>query len=119
MNQTHVLQMQNFVFLQAAKNGSLKCNCYFDSRAQWNALAKIWPASRQENDLFEVWPVGLIFFIFTSGGCNCFYEEKNKNSRMCKASQFAVCPETRVALDTANLVTFFFQKYGENAQNLF
>ena len=27
---------------------------------------------------FEVWPVGLIFFFFTRGGCTCFYEEKTK-----------------------------------------
>ena len=39
---------------------------------------KNWPASRQENGFFEVWPVGRIFFIFTNGGCTCFYEEKTK-----------------------------------------
>ena len=33
---------------------------------------KNWPASRQENDLFEV------FFILTNGGCTCFYKEKTK-----------------------------------------
>ena len=73
---------------------------------------------------FEVWPVGIIFFIFTNGGCTCFYEKKRKNFRTRNASQsqdcgfledlFAVCPETWVALDTPNLVTFF-QKYGKNA----
>ena len=46
-----------------------------------------------------------------------FLRRKDKNSRTCSASQvqdggfledlFAVCPETWVALDTANLVTFF------------
>ena len=77
---------------------------------------KNWPASRQENGFFEVWPVGLNFFIFTNGGCTCFYEEKTKINRTRKASQsqdggfledlFAVCPETWVVLGTANLVTF-------------
>ena len=62
----------------AANNGSLKTNCCFESRVRWNALAKNWPASRQENGFFEVWPVGLIFCIFTHGGCTCFCEEKTK-----------------------------------------
>ena len=39
---------------------------------------KNWPASRQENGFFEVWPVGLIFPIFTNGDCICYYEEKTK-----------------------------------------
>ena len=33
---------------------------------------------RAGNTSFEVWPVGLIFFIFANGGCTCFYEEKTK-----------------------------------------
>ena len=117
MNQSSRAATENFVFLKAANNGLMKANCCFESRARWNALAKNWPASRQENGFFEVWPVGLFFFIFTNGGCTCFYEEKNKNYRTRNASQsqdggfledfFAVCPETWVALDTANLVTFF------------
>ena len=84
---------------------------------------KNWPASRQENGFFEVWPVRLIFFIFTNGACTCFYEEKNKNHRTSNENQsqdggfigdlFAVCPETRVAPDRANLVTFFFRSMPE------
>ena len=118
MNQTLPAATENFVFLKVGNNGSLKTNCCFESRARWNALAKKWPPSRQENDFFEVWPVRLIFFIFTNGGCTCFYEKKNnKNYRTSKACQsqdggfledlFAVFPGTWVALDTANLVTFF------------
>ena len=78
---------------------------------------KNWPASRQENGFFEVWPVGLIFFHFHQWGLHLFLGRKNKNYRTRNASQsqdggfledlFAVCPETWVALDTANLVTFF------------
>ena len=59
------------------------------------------------------------FFILTDGDCIC---------RTCNASQsqdggfpedlFAVCPETWVARETANFVTFFFQKYGKNTQYL-
>ena len=78
MNQSSRVATEYCVFLNAANNGSLKANCCFESRARWNALAKNWPASRQENGFFEVWPVRLIFFIFTNGGCTCFYEEKNK-----------------------------------------
>ena len=103
---THVLQLQNFVILKAANNGKLKSvviSCQQRDGMQWQ---KIWPASRQENGFFEVWPVGLIFSIFTNGGCTCFYEEKKKI--IAHATQlFAVCPETWVALDTANSVTFF------------
>ena len=62
---------ENFVFLKAANNGSLKTNCCFESRARWNALAKNWPASRQES--LACWTN---FFIFTNGGCTCFYAEK-------------------------------------------
>ena len=40
---------------------------------------KNWPTSRQENGFFEVWPVGLIFFLFHQyGSCTCFYKEKTK-----------------------------------------
>ena len=125
MNQSSRAATENFVFRKAANNGSLKTNCCFESIVRWNVLAKNWPSSRQENGFFEVWPFGLIFFIFTNGGCTCFYEKKlklkqkikNKNYRTHNASQsqdggflgdlFAVCPETWVALDTSNLVTFF------------
>ena len=78
---------------------------------------KNWPASRPENGFFEVWPDGLMFFIFTIGGCTCFYEAKTKIMARATSAKsqdsgflehlFAVCPETWVALDTANLVTFF------------
>ena len=77
---------------------------------------KNWPASRQGNGFFEVWPVGLIFFHFHLWGLHLFIRRKSKNFRTLNASQsqdggffedlFAVCPETWVALDTANLVTF-------------
>ena len=116
-NQSSRATTENFVFLKAANNGSLKTNCCFEPRARWNALAKNWPASRQENGFFEVWAVGLIFFHFYQWGLHSFLRRKNKNYRTRKASQsqdggfpedlFAVCPETWVALDTANLVTFF------------
>ena len=78
MNQSSRAATENFVFLKAANNGSLKTNCCFE-KARWNALTKNWPSSRQENGIFEVWPVGLIFFIFINGGCTCLYEEKTKN----------------------------------------
>ena len=57
------------------------------------------------------------FFSFSPVGVALFLRRKNKNYRTRNASQsqdggfledlFAVCPETWVALDTANLVTFF------------
>ena len=79
INQTSRAATENFVFLKAANNCSLKANCCFESRARWNALAKNWLGSRQENGFFEVWPVGLFFVVvFTNGGCTCFYEEKTK-----------------------------------------
>ena len=78
MNQSSRAATENFAFLNSTNNGSIKANCCFEPRVRWNALAKNWPASRQENGFFEVWPVGLIFFIFTNGGCTCFYEEKAK-----------------------------------------
>ena len=128
MNQRSPAATENFVFLKAANNDSLKTNCCFESRARWNALAKNWPASRQENGFFEVWPVGLIFCIFTNGARHLFLRRKNKNYRTRNASQsqdggflehfFAVCPETWVALDTANLVTFFAEVW-QKCTNLF
>ena len=103
---------ENFVFLKAANNGSLKTNCCFESRARWNALAKNWPASRQENSFFKVWPVGLIFLHFHQWRLHLFLRRKNQNYRTRNACQsqdggfleefFAVCPETWVALDKAN-----------------
>ena len=57
------------------------------------------------------------FFHFHQWGLHLFLRRKNRNHPTCNASQsqdggfledlFAVCPETWVALDTANLVTFF------------
>ena len=57
------------------------------------------------------------FFHFHQWGLHLFLRRKNKNYRTRDASQsqdggfledfLAVCPETWVALDTANLVTFF------------
>ena len=67
-NQSSRAATENFVFLKAANNGSLKPNCCFESIARWNALAKNWPASRQENGFFEVWPVGLLFLSFSPMG---------------------------------------------------
>ena len=40
VNQRSRAATENFVFLKAANNGSLKTNCSFESRARWNALAK-------------------------------------------------------------------------------
>ena len=86
------------------------------SRARWNALAKNLAASRQINGFFEVWPVGP-FFPFSLMGIALVFTKKSKNHRTRNASQsqdggfledlFAVCPETWVALDKANFVTFF------------
>ena len=57
------------------------------------------------------------FSHFHQWGLHLFLRRKNKNYRTCNVCQsqdggfledlFAVCPETWVALDTANLVTFF------------
>ena len=79
-----------FCFSQCSKQWFIKNQLFVESRARW-------PASRQENGVFEIWPVGLIFF---NWDCTCFYEKKNH--RTCNASQsqdggfleFAVCPET-------------------------
>ena len=117
MNQSSRAATLNFVFLKAANNGSLKTNCCFASRARWNALAKHWPQGRKTVSLkFGLLDYFFFFFIFTNGGCTCFYEEKKYyRTRNPHQSQdgafledlFAVCQETWVALDTANLVTFF------------
>ena len=68
------------------------------------------------------------FFSFSQMGATLVLREKNKHYLTHNASQsqdggvledlFAVYPETFVALDTANLVTFLFQKSGKKAQNL-
>ena len=87
MNQSSRAATENFVFLKAANNGSLQTNCCFESRARWNARAKNWPASRQENGFFEVWPVGLIFFHFYQWRLHLFLRRKNKNYRTRNASQ--------------------------------
>ena len=68
----------------------------------------------------EVWPFGLTFFFhFHQWGLHSFLQRKSKNRRtynMGKSQDsgfledlFAVCPEA-IALDTANLVTFFFSE---------
>ena len=74
MNQSSRAATENFVFLRAANNGSLKTNCCFESRARYNALAKIWPASRQENGFFKVWPVGVIA-LFTDNILHLHYND--------------------------------------------
>ena len=61
-------------------------------------------------------------------GLQLFLQRKNKNHCTYYASQsqdngvledlFAVCQEKWVALDTANLVTFFFTRRAKLAQNL-
>ena len=116
MNQSSRAATENFVFLKAANNGSLKTSGCLESRARWNALAKNWPASRQENGFFEVWPVGLIFFIFTNRGCTCFYEEKTKLIARATHTNHKMVASLKIYLLfakkhwshlTANLVTFF------------
>ena len=125
MNQSSRAATENFVFLKAANNGSLKANCCFESRARWNALAKNWPASRQENGFFEVWPVGLIFFIFTNGGCTCFYEEKTKiiaratranHKTAASLKSFSLSAQKHGLHLTQLIWSHFLQKYGKNAQ---
>ena len=39
MNQSSRAATENFVFLMAANNCSLKISCCFESKAPWNALA--------------------------------------------------------------------------------
>ena len=78
MNQSSHAATENFVFLKAANDGSIKTNCCFESRARWNALAKNWPASGQENGFFEVWPVGLIFFHFSRVGVAFIFTKKKQ-----------------------------------------
>ena len=116
---------ENFVFLKTANNGSLKANCCFESRARWNALAKNWLASRQENGFFEVWPVGLFIFVFTNGGCTCFYEEKTKiiarakraNHKTAASSKISLLFAQKHGLHLTQLIwSHFLQKYGNNAQ---
>ena len=79
MNQSSRAATKNFVFLKAANNGLIKANCCFESRARWNALAKNWPASRQENGFFEAWPVRLFFFYyFHQWGLHLFLRRKKQ-----------------------------------------
>ena len=122
MNQSSRAATENFVFLNAANNGSLKTNCCFVSRARWNALAKNRPASRQEKGFFEVWPVGLIFFIFTNGACTCFCEEKAKIFARATRSNHKTAASLKIyllfALDTANLVAFFAEVW-QKCTNIF
>ena len=68
------------------------------------------------------------FYYFHQWGLHLFLRRKNKNYRTRNASQsqgggfledfFAVCPETWVALDTANLITFFAEVW-QNCTNFF
>ena len=110
MDQSSRVATENFVFLKAANNGSLKTNFCFESRTRWNALAKNWPASRQENGFFEVWPVGLIFCIFINGGWTCF----------CKTAAslkiFLLFAQKHGLHLTQLIWSHFLQKYGKNAQ---
>ena len=111
MNQSSRAATENFVFLEAANNGSLKTNCCFEFKSAMECIGKKWPASRQENGFFEVWPVGLIFFIFTIGGFTCFYEEKTKIvARATRANH-----ETAVSL---KIYMLFAQKHGLNLTQL-
>ena len=66
---------------------------------------KNWPASRQENGFFEVWPVGLIFFIFPNGGGTCFYEEKTKVLARAKRANYKTAASLKIYL-------LFAQKHG-------
>ena len=69
------------------------------------------------------------FFHFHQWGLHLFLRRKNKNYRTRKACQsqdggfledlFAVCPETWVALDTANLVTSVFAEVWQKFTNFF
>ena len=86
---------------------------------------KNWPASRQENGFFEVWPVGLIFFIFTNGGCTCFYEEKTKIIARATRANHKTAASLKIYLLFAQkhglhltqvIWSHFFQKYGKTAQ---
>ena len=123
VNQTLLAATENLVFLKVGNNGSLKTNCGFESRARWNALAKKWPPSK--NDFFEVWPVGLIFFIFTNGGCTCFYEEKTKIIARAKRANHKTAASLKIyllfsqehGLHLTQLIwSHFLKKYGKNAQ---
>ena len=126
MNQSSRAATENFVFLKAANNGSLKTNCCFEPRrARWNALAKNWPTSRQENGFFEVWPVELIFCIFTNGGCTRFSEEKTKiiaratraNHKTAASLKIFLLFAQKHGLHLTQLIwSHFLQKYGKNAQ---
>ena len=89
-----------------------------------------WPASRQEKGFFEDWPVGLIFFfIFTNGGCTCFYEEKQKkvscgsdwraNHKTAASLKIYLLFAQKHGLHLTQLIwSYLFQKYGKNSQNL-
>ena len=117
MNQSSRAATENFVFLKAVNNGSLKTNCCFVSRARWNALAKKLACLKVGKRLLGSLACWTNFFHFRQWGLHLLLRRKNKNYRTRNASQsqdggfledlFAVCPETWVALDTANLVTFF------------
>ena len=115
---------ENFVFLKATNNGSLKTNCCLESRARWNALAKKLACLKAGKRLLRSLAFWTNFFHFHQWGLHLFLRRKKQNHRACNAGQsqdggfledlFAVCPEIWVALDTARLVTFLaevLQKY--------
>ena len=127
MNQSSRAATKNFVFLKAANNGSLKANCCFESRARWNALAKNWPASRQENGFFEAWPVGLFFFFSFSpvGVALVFTKKKTKIIARATRANHKTAASLKIFLPfaqkhglhlTQRIWSHFLRKYGKNAQ---
>ena len=103
-----------FCFSQCSKPWFFKNQLFFESRARW-------PASRQENGVFEVWPVGLIFFIFTNWDCTCFYEKKiivrvtRANHKTAASLNLLFAQKHELHL-TQLILSYFCEKYGKNAQ---
>ena len=106
MNPCSRAATENFVFLKAANNGSLKTNCCFESKARWNALAKKLACLKAGKRL--LWSLACwtnFFFIFTNGGCTCFYEEKAKIfARTTRANHKTAAP--------LKIYLLFAQKHG-------
>ena len=117
MNQSSRAATENFVFLNAANNGSLKTNCSLTQERD------CLPQGRKTASLkFDL--LRLIFCIFTNGGCTCFYEEKTKiiaratraNHKTAASSKIYMLFAQKHGLHLTQLIlSYFFEKYGKNA----
>ena len=127
MNHRSRAATENFTFLKAANNGSLKTNCCFESRARWNALAKKLACLKAGKRLLWSLACWTNFLHFHQWGLHCLVFAKKKQ----KLSHAQHVPITRRRLLwrffwlfaqkrglhlTQLIWSHFLQKYGKNVQ---